>query len=136
MEGFCKRLRASIIPHTLDKNADKNLEESWTIPDINIMAMYLPDCLRYVRHSYSILVKLDLPSEALDIVLNFILDLRIRSMHILFSKTTDTILQFNKQEHWKVEIIESHSGITHLVKIIKIFKPHLFFFTITLFSSL
>ncbi|GJQ70006.1 hypothetical protein Trydic_g13367 [Trypoxylus dichotomus] len=114
MEVFCKRLRAAIIPHTLDKNTDRTTYEPWALPDIDLMAIYLPDCLRYVRYSYAILVKLDLPSEALDIVLAFIMDLRIHCMCILFKKTTDNVKQFSKQEKWKIEISESYSGITEL----------------------
>lgn len=115
MEVFCKRLRAAIIPHTLDKNMDRNTYEAWTLPDIDVMAVYLPDCLRYVRLSYAILVKLDLPSDALDIVLAFISDLRIHCMCVLFKKTTDNIKRLSKQEKWKVEISGSHNGITDLV---------------------
>lgn len=117
MEVFTKRLRAAIIPHTLEKTAEKNAHDNWTLPDVDIMAIYLPDCLRYVRSSYAILVRLDLPSEALDIVLMYILDLRIHCMCMLFKKSTDTIHRFSKQEHWKIEISESHCGITNLVSL-------------------
>ncbi|XP_022914951.2 exocyst complex component 2 [Onthophagus taurus] len=114
MEAYCKRLRAALIPHTLDKTSDKTNYGTWSIPDIDTMAIYLPECLKYVRSAYSILFKLDLPSEALDIVLTFILDLRIHCMSIVFKKTIENVKEYDKQETWKVEISESHCGITEL----------------------
>jgi hypothetical protein len=40
------------------------------------VGLWLPHCLRYVRSTYSSLIRLDLPGEALDIVAALIFDLR------------------------------------------------------------
>lgn len=100
----------------MDKSSDKNLHGLWHIPELDILAPFLPDCLRYVRATYAILIKLDLPSDALDIISNFILDLRIYSMSILFEQTSEQIKQLHKQETWKLEFKGAQHGVTDLVK--------------------
>lgn len=127
MEMFCKSIRAAIIPHTLDKNKDKNFIGSWSLPEIDIVAMYMPDCLRYVRSTFAILLKLDLPSEPLQIVSELILDLRIHCMSILFKQTIVQVKQLAKEETWKIECSTTHHGITKLVSNLKL---------LTLFISL
>lgn len=115
MDVFCKTLRCAIIPHTLDKNVDKSLYGVWTLPDLEIIAPWLPACLRYIRSTYKILIKLDLPSEALDIAASFILDLRLYSMNVLFKQTIELVKQLHKVENWKIECTNSHNGVTELV---------------------
>lgn len=115
IEMFCKTLRSAIIPHTLDKNVDKQLCGAWSLSDIDIIAPWLPACLRYIRATYKILIKLDLPSEALDIIAGLILDLRVYCMSILFKQTTEQVKHLHKQETWKIEFSSTHSGITDLV---------------------
>lgn len=114
MEAFCKTLRSAIIPHTLDKSTDKATYGTWSTPDSDTIKPWLPACLRYVRSTYSILIKLDLPSEALDIVFKFILDLRIHCMSVLFKQASDQIEQLSKQETWKIEFTGKHNGVTEL----------------------
>lgn len=114
MEMFCKTLRAAIIPHTLDKNYDKATFGSWAQSDTELVKPWLPACLRHVRATYAILIKLDLPNEALDIVFTFILDLRIYCMNILFKQAAEQIEQLSKQETWRIEFNGKHNGITEL----------------------
>lgn len=89
---------------------------NWNIPELDIIAPFLPDCLRYVRSTYAILIKLDLPSEPLDVISHLILDLRIYSMSILFEQTIEQIKQLGKQENWKLEFKGTQHGITDLVR--------------------
>lgn len=115
MDTFCKTIRLALMPRTIDKNTDKGSYASWSSPNTDVLALWLPDCLRNVRTTYSILIKLDLPSEALDIVFNVILDLRIYCMSVLFKQRIDEVKQFHKRETWKIEFTSKHSGITNLV---------------------
>lgn len=115
IETFCKTFRSAIINHTLDKNVDKALLNSWPLVDMDILAPWLPACLRYIRITYKILIKLDLPSEVLDIVASLILDLRIYSMSILFKQTTEQVKQLHLTETWQIDSKNLHSGITDLV---------------------
>lgn len=114
METYCKSLRAAIIPHTLDKSVDKSTYGTWMVPELDVIAMYLPDCLRYVRATYSVLIKLDLPSEPLDIVFGIIMDLRIHCMSVLFKQSIEEVKQLSKMETWRIEFTSTHSGITRL----------------------
>lgn len=117
IELFCKTLRSAIISHTLDKNFDKTLYGSWNSISLEIIAPWLPACLRYIRTTYKILIKLDLPSEALDIIASLILDLRIYCMSVLFKQTTEQIKELSKQESWKIEFTGNANGVTDLVRI-------------------
>ncbi|XP_966441.2 exocyst complex component 2 [Tribolium castaneum] len=111
MESFCKSIRSSLIPNTLDK-ADKSALGSWTIPELEEVAPFLPEILRCVRSTYIALIKLDLPSEALDIVSSLLLDLRIHCMSTLFKQAAEQIKQLN--ENWKIDFSGNHVGITEL----------------------
>lgn len=111
METFCKMLRLTLIPHTVDKSSEKSSAYKSNAEIVT----FLPSCLRCVRNSYSILIKLDLPSEALDIVFKVILDLRIYCMVSLFKQTETEVKQLHKQEVWKIEFTATHNGITNLV---------------------
>lgn len=115
MDTFCKTLRLALLPNTLDKNADKGGYSPWPSQKLDVVAPYLPSCLRYIRTAYSVLIKLDLPSEALDIVCSVILDLRVHCMSVLFKQRVGEIQQLAKQETWKIEFTATHDGITHLV---------------------
>ncbi|KAJ3639449.1 hypothetical protein Zmor_002810 [Zophobas morio] len=111
MECFCKSIRSSLIPNTLDKS-DKNTFGTWTIPELEEVAPFLPEILRCVRSTYIALIKLDLPSEALDIISALLLDLRIHCMSTLFKQAAEQIKQLD--ENWKIDFSGDHIGITEL----------------------
>nr|XP_023022943.1 exocyst complex component 2 [Leptinotarsa decemlineata] len=111
IETFCKHVRASIIPNTLDKS-ERTQFGTLSIPERDEVAIYLPELLRSVRSTYSTLIKLDLPNEALDIVNFLLLDLRIHCMSILFQQTTEQIKQLT--EDWRINFSGKYSGITEL----------------------
>ena len=115
MECFCKSIRSSLIPNTLDKS-DKNTFGTWTIPELEEVAPFLPEILRCVRSTYIALIKLDLPSEALDIISALLLDLRIHCMSTLFKQAAEQIKQLD--ENWKIDFSGDHIGITELVSCI------------------
>ncbi|KAJ8921148.1 hypothetical protein NQ315_013619 [Exocentrus adspersus] len=111
IETFCKFVRATIIPSTLDKS-EKPQFGSLSTPERNEIALYLPELLRSVRSTYATLIRLDLPNEALDIVSSLLLDLRIHCMSILFQQTTEQIKQL--PETWKINFGGKYMGITDL----------------------
>lgn len=115
MDTFCKTLRASLLPHTFDKNIDRQQYGIWSPLETDVMASWLPHCLRYVRSTYSIFIRLDLPSDALDIISTLILDLRLYCITVLFKQAIDQIKSLEKKETWKIEFSSGHSGITQLV---------------------
>lgn len=78
IERFCGYLRAAILPQ--NQNQKYTQIQSWPLisstSQLNQFLTWLPTCLRYLRVSYATLIRLDLPSEALDIVLKIIDELR------------------------------------------------------------
>lgn len=111
IDTFCKYVRVSLIPHTLDKSERAQLG-SLTLPEREEMSQYLPELLHSVRSTYATFIKLDLPSEALDIVSNLLLDLRIHCMSIMFQQTTEQIKQLT--ENWQVNYNGQFTGVTEL----------------------
>lgn len=111
IETFCKYIRASLIPNTLDKT-ERSQIGNLTTPEREDIAIYLPEMLRSVRSTYGALIKLDLPNEALDIVGRLLLDLRIHCMSIVFQQTTEQVKQLT--ETWNINFTGKHTGITDL----------------------
>lgn len=114
IESFSKSLRAVLMPYSLEKS-DKSNFGSLSIPENEELASYLPDLLRFVRSTYATLIKLDLPSDALDIIATLLLDLRIHCMSILFRQTIERIKLL--RESWKIDLSGKYSGITQIVRI-------------------
>ncbi|KAL1502410.1 hypothetical protein ABEB36_007556 [Hypothenemus hampei] len=111
IETFCKYVRASLIPNTLDKS-EKSQFGSLTLPERDEIALYLPELLESVRSTYSTFIQLDLPGDALQIVSSLLLDLRVHCMSILFQQTTEQIKYLN--ENWKINYNGKYTGVTEL----------------------
>ncbi|KAF7272116.1 hypothetical protein GWI33_015080 [Rhynchophorus ferrugineus] len=111
IENFCKFVRASLIPNSLDKG-ERGQFGSLTLPERDEIALYLPELLHSVRTAYVTLIRLDLPNEALDIVSLLLLDLRIHCMSIMFQQTTEQIKQLT--ETWKINYNGKFTGVTEL----------------------
>ncbi|XP_071445484.1 exocyst complex component 2 isoform X2 [Hetaerina americana] len=76
---------------------------------------WLPHCVRHVRRqAYEPLVRLDLPSEALDAVTSLLFDLRLFCMVTLFRHATDSVRALHRKESWRMEMDERQEGITDL----------------------
>jgi hypothetical protein len=77
IELFSGLLRAAILPHTLDRmSIQRQTYGTWPSQGMEAVVPWLPRCLRYIRATYSSLIRLDLPGEVLDIVAILIFDLR------------------------------------------------------------
>lgn len=109
--NFCKTIRAAVIPHTLEKNSIDKFG-NWPAQEIEVIALWLPHCLQNVRSTYSIFIKLDLPGDALDILCQLILDLRLHSMTVLFKQAAEQIKNLVKKESWRIEVSGYSSEIT------------------------
>ncbi|KAK9884498.1 hypothetical protein WA026_007339 [Henosepilachna vigintioctopunctata] len=111
MQNFCKTIRSAIIPHTLD-STERSSMGSWSSPDLSDMALYLPGLLRSVRSTYTTLIKLDLPRDALGIISTLLLDLRIYCMVVLFKQTINQIKWL--EEDWNIIFNKKIPGVTNL----------------------
>nr|CAD7410779.1 unnamed protein product [Timema cristinae] len=75
-------LRAAILPHTLDRMSPLRTSYGmWPPQGLEGVGPWLPHCLRYIRSTYTSLIRLDLPNEALTIIASLIFDLRFGLFH-------------------------------------------------------
>ncbi|XP_023727524.1 exocyst complex component 2 [Cryptotermes secundus] len=115
IELFSGLLRAAVLPHTLDRmSIQRQTYGTWPSQGMEGVGPWLPRCLRYVRSTYSSLIRLDLPGEALDIVAILIFDLRVHCMSTLFQQASEHVKSLHKMETWKIEFDSKHGGITAL----------------------
>ena len=75
---------------------------------------WLPSCLRQLRKSYTSLIHLDLPSQALDIVKSLGTDLRIQCLQVIFQTVIDEVHLLHEKEDWKQDITDQFGAITEL----------------------
>jgi exocyst complex component 2 len=105
IEKFCCYVRAAILP----QNQKYPSVPSWPFTSSsqsNLINTWLPTCLRYLRVSYASLIRLDLPSEALDIVLKLIDELRLYCLTTILKKATDKVKKLYEKENWKLTVTE------------------------------
>ncbi|XP_034235592.1 exocyst complex component 2 [Thrips palmi] len=113
---FSGLLRAALMPHTLVKTpaAERASYGVWHSRGMEGLGPWLPHCLRALRQGYSSLIRLDLPSEVLDIVASLIFDLRVHCMSTLMKQAGESIRNLHTQESWNIQFDGEHGGITHL----------------------
>ncbi len=87
---FSNLIRAAVIPQTFKKGEDVVEYGDWS-HDAKKVGQWLPVCLRSVRTTYSSLIDLDLPSQALDIVQALTTDLRIQCLQVIFQTVADEV---------------------------------------------
>ncbi|XP_063699277.1 exocyst complex component 2 [Culicoides brevitarsis] len=103
IELFCSYLKCALLPNA--KNHDIPAWPS-TASSNNLFAIWIPQCLRYVRVTYATLIRLDLPNEALDIVSKLINDLRLYSLSTIFKKTNEKVKKLVEREMWEIKVME------------------------------
>jgi len=111
---FCNLIRAAVIPQTFDKKGEDVVEYGDWGHDGKKIGPWLPQCLRDVRSTYSTLIQLDLPSQALDIVKRLSTDMRLQCLQMIFQTVIDEVHLLHEKEEWKQEITDKHGAITQL----------------------
>lgn len=108
IEQFCTYLRASILSGSAQRSfasAPSNIVwPNVTSSQIFQFLPWLPQCLRYVRISYATLIRLDLPSEVLDIIQKVIDQIRLLCLSTIFKKTVDKVKKIDSKETWKMGV--------------------------------
>uniref|UniRef100_A0A1Y9H2W3 Exocyst complex component 2 n=1 Tax=Anopheles dirus TaxID=7168 RepID=A0A1Y9H2W3_9DIPT len=121
IEQFCSYLRSALLATSSAHrsliaavSAVKGLP-AWPLasPSLHFLITWLPHCLRYVRVSYATLIRLDLPNEALDIVLKFIDELRLYCMSTILKKANERVRKLHEKEQWELSVTE-FAGATSL----------------------
>lgn len=111
IERFCCYVRAAILP----QNQKFPSVPSWPFPSssqLNLFSTWLPTCLRYLRISYASLIRLDLPNEALDIVLKLIDELRLFCLTTILKKAIDKVKKLHEKENWELTVVEFPGATT------------------------
>lgn len=109
IEQFCSFLKAALLPSLTNTRIYSTVDiPKWptSASANNQFAIWIPQCLRFVRVTYSSLIRLDLPSEALDIVSKLINDLRLHSLLTILKKTADKAKRLIEKETWEVKVPE------------------------------
>lgn len=105
IERFCSYVRAAILP----QNQKYQAIPSWPFSSssqLNQFSTWLPTCLRYLRVSYASLIRLDLPGEALDIVLKLIDELRLFCLTTILKKAIEKVKKLHEKENWNLTVLE------------------------------
>merc|ERR1719479_140415 len=71
-------------------------------------------CLRFVRHLHAVMIDLDLPGDALDLIVNLLSDLRLHCLQVIFQTIVDKVNQLHFVEDWVQEITDEFGSITKL----------------------
>ncbi|CAG9808798.1 unnamed protein product [Chironomus riparius] len=112
IEKFCCYIRSSILPNYYQKFSSV---PPWTSNSSQqaLISTWLPTCLRYLRITYSSLIRLDLPNEVLDVVLKLIDELRLFCLLTILKKSIDKVKRLDEKEGWDMKV-EEFPGATAL----------------------
>lgn len=117
IEQFCAYLRAAILSISGQRSyatVASNITWPATSNSANILFLsWLPQCLRYIRISYATLIRLDLPSEVLDIIQKLIDQIRLFCLSTIFKKTVERVKKLDEKETWKMDVPD-FAGATQL----------------------
>lgn len=105
IDRFCIYVRAAILP----QNQRFQAVAPWAFTSssqLQQFSTWLPTCLRYLRVSYASLIRLDLPNEALDIVLKLIDELRLFCLTTILKKAIEKVKKLGEKETWNLTVLE------------------------------
>lgn len=105
IEAFCSYMRSAIFTAAGQRMVNSINNPSWPAQSISSIYQFipwLPQCLRYIRIAYATLIRVDLPSEVLDIIQKLINQIRLLCLSTLFVKTTEKVKQLDARETWKL----------------------------------
>lgn len=108
IEAFCSYLRSAIFSaagQRTTNTVNNNNNPTWppqTNSSIYQFIPWLPQCLRYIRIAYATLIRVDLPSEVLDLIQKLVNQIRLLCLSTLFKKTIDKVKQLDAKETWKL----------------------------------
>lgn len=121
IEKFCAYLRVAVLIASDLRALRQTTGLAWPIGSSSATHQFLPwisQCLRYTRITYATLIRLDLPSEALDIIQKLIDEIRIFCFSITFKRATDRCKKLGEEETWEMDV-EDFPGATMLPNCLK-----------------
>lgn len=119
IEQFCAYIRAAVLAGSDHRSplfsagtaAPQTITANIAWPNNSASAIsaflpWLPQCLRYLRISYATLIRLDLPSEVLDIVQKVIEQIRLYCLTTVFKKTLEHVKNLEDKERWVMGVAD------------------------------
>lgn len=119
IDTFCSYLRAVILTASGHQTLSTSNAPVWPV-NSNAATMHfipwIPQCLRFVRIAYATLIRVDLPSEALDIVQKLINHIRLFCLSTIFRKAIEKAKRLDDRETWNLSKSD-FAGATNLPKL-------------------
>lgn len=118
IEAFCSYLRSAIFSAVGQRIANTATTQNWpasSSSNIFQFIPWLPQCLRYIRIAYATFIRVDLPSEVLDIIHKLINQIRLLCLSMLFKKTLEKVKNLDTKETWQMTVPD-FPGVTSLPK--------------------
>lgn len=117
VETCCSYLRIAILSASGQKNYIPSNGPTWPQTSNSSIIQFIPwipQCLRYVRIAYATLIRVDLPSEVLDIIQKLINQIRLFCLSTIFKKAIDKVKTLDEKETWTLGCIPDFPGATNL----------------------
>lgn len=92
------------------------LTDAGTLGDAALLS-WLANNLKKLREAYDALIKLDLPSQPLDIVKRVIQDVKVQGMVAFLQEGMRRIKKLEAKETWEVELFSEYGAITKLPRL-------------------
>lgn len=118
IETFCSYIRTAILSASPQQNYTlKSNIPVWPATSNSAILQFIPwisQCLRYVRIAYATLIRVDLPSEVLDIIQKLINQIRLFCLSTIFKKAIDKVKRLDEKETWNLGAVDDFPGATNL----------------------
>lgn len=117
IENLCSYLRAAILSASGQRNYNAANAPVWPATSNSSIIQFIPwvsQCLRYIRIAYATLVRVDLPSEVLDIIQKLINQIRLFCLSTIFKKAIDKVKRLDEKETWSLGSVPDFPGATNL----------------------
>lgn len=122
IETFCSYLRTAILSASGQRNYNTTNTPSWPATSSSSIIQYIPwipQCLRYIRIAYATLIRVDLPSEVLDIIQKLINQIRLFCLSTIFKKAIDKVKKLDEKETWSLGSVPDFPGATNLPNLLE-----------------
>lgn len=117
IETLCSYLRTAILSASGQRNYNPANAPVWPASSNSTIIQFIPwisQCLRYIRIAYATLVRVDLPSEVLDIIQKLINQIRLFCLSTIFQKVIDKVKRLDEKETWSLGSVSDFPGATNL----------------------
>lgn len=122
IETLCSYLRTAILSASGQRMYSAANAPTWPASSNSTIIQFIPwisQCLRYIRIAYATLVRVDLPSEVLDIIQKLINQIRLFCLSTIFKKAIDKVKRLDEKETWSLGSVPDFPGATNLPNLLE-----------------